>query len=303
MVASRLLQFLLVVWLGGCGATPLPPMTRFGDTDCLSCLQTGCSSELRLCGEEPECAGRFTCILACPVSATGNADTGCEKDCENKTPLPSGPAQRAADVLHRCRYAGSGTLCACGIPAVYAGSNSPILHQKCPGMVSAQQTCSQCGDVACCDSVQRYKQDPQADMYRTCIMSCPDNPHDAMGQPIDKGNAMMRVSCLLKCRTDYASGELLYQERALCAGNKCGSQCGVSANPCNACLIALCIDPTLNCYTNRDCLSIVDCTNDCRELGIDTPACWQSCQQRFPAGANLFLRVQLCLITECEPIC
>ncbi len=252
----------------------------YGASPCGLCVKDACAAEIDACSADPGCAQYLTCLYACPLDATGNADPACADACG----VPdSSTAQAARSAVEACRAYGAGALdCpACGI----SGNTHPLLNQDCPASQEVN-ACFKCEDEHCCETYAACKSDPECDALVTCIQACPDATYDA---------------CKADCEAAHPAGVAGFGARLGCLMVLCVEPCaGVPPTPCAECVNTRCGDEFITCWSNPECYHLFDCTTPCSP---DDQPCFDACFAAHPAGVQDFNNYALCSTQACSAEC
>src|SRR5271165_733548 len=149
---------------GGLDSPALDSGARgYGQTPCGQCALTACTTAT-CAADRSGCQAYVTCLAACPVSASGQADAVCAGRCENASNTT------ATSTAIRCIAAGGGGTClACGADGgAWDGS---VLGQHCPQQTDTTP-CYTCEDNFCCDTYAACHEDPDCVAYLDCLLNC-----------------------------------------------------------------------------------------------------------------------------------
>lgn len=258
----------------------------YGASACGTCVAAACSTAIATCNGDPTCAAHLTCLDACVVTATGDADPACEAAC----PAPSGSAGTSAQAgLTTCRTQGAGAACgACGVAdggsdASAACVANPVLKQTCAASTQPNP-CNKCQFEKCCDSVKKVFDGGPATDFGDCFLACA--AHD--------------IVCYGECEKKYPTGIKGFGEYQACLEVNCQATgaCQVSSK-CAECEFQKCGCELTNCKVDPSCLHINECVGSC-----DTPSCAAKCTDAMPAASvALYNSLSICTTQKCLDVC
>lgn len=261
---------------GGTGASG----DGYGASACGQCVQASCAAEIDACASDPGCAQYLTCLYACPLDATGNADSACAGACG----VPdSSTAQAARAAVEACRAYGAGALdCPdCGV----SGNTHPLLNQECPASQDPN-ACFKCEDEHCCETYAACKSDPECDALATCLKACPTVGYDA---------------CAADCEAMHPAGVGEFGARLACLTVFCTEACaGAAPDPCSECVNTRCGDELMTCWANAECYLLFECSTPCSP---DDQACFDACFSAHPDGVQDFTTFGVCSTQACSAEC
>ncbi len=251
----------------------------YGTSACGGCVKHSCSGEVGDCGGDPDCAQYLSCLYACPLTATGDADADCEKNCPRGT---SSAAAQALGKLTACRATGGGAACAeCG----QVSGGTGLLHQTC--MASTEtKPCFICEDQKCCDSYAKCHANAECDAMKVCLQMCP------------KG-----MSCDLDCYNQHPLGMVDWAPLSTCMLLLCAAPCltpPAMVDPCIKCIASNCADAyadlgsTTAGYLAQKCIAVC-ATGDA--------TCINGCKTKYPSAVKPLEALLACSLEKCKTTC
>jgi hypothetical protein len=295
------LQVLVLLCWVGCESDPVGDDGRFASSECHRCLDDSCQEELAGCRSDPQCAGFWRCLGACPVGTAGNAEPACESRCAAGSPPQSTSAQRVMTTLSRCRKESRGAACyACGQVPIGPGSVDSLLAQQCTqpppavGVTDVKALCWRCDNAHCCESYARYAADAEAVKLLGCIQEC--------GKLTDPSGY---ATCNTDCRNRHSGGVAAYASRMTCMLYHCAAACGGMPSHCEDCVNRSCARESTACGLDRECWLLQECALDCSRKGhVATSACHQACQRGASSAANTtYQSILICASAACSLEC
>jgi hypothetical protein len=246
------------------------------------CFAEKCASEINTCKADPECPAFLSCLDACPVDATGDADPACVALC------PTGMGSQsmmAAAAVDDCRTNGAGAVClACTSPQ--PEYTSPVLNQTCPDPSMETNVCFKCEDEKCCDTYVACKNNPECDaLVKNCLALC------AAGD----------LSCEKDCVAQHPAGADDLGARFACMRVRCFAEqlmCDrCLREPAEVCLYDTCGDAYAAYLSGPNGYAHEACIHACP---VDDMACDQVCHADYPDAYMRFGALADCFATQCN---
>jgi hypothetical protein len=252
----------------------------WGGSACGSCIATACESQRVACESEAQCAAWWSCVLQCPVDASGDADSACTSACPQ-------PAQtdgiQLLQALQACR-----SKAACPCAQGDAGScPHPLLCQSCPGTSTAAQACQKCFENSCCETLDECKKNPDCTAIRNCLTSCPQT-------------AAGYWDCELACGEKYPAGYPTVRALIACVPYHCPTECGGVTASCLTCQNQHCAAERTACWADVECTKIMACGAHC---AVNDLECMTQCAQGQPASKPLWDTMIGCTEANCAAVC
>jgi hypothetical protein len=72
---------------------------------------------------------------------------------------------------------------------------------------------------------------------------------------------------------------------------------------CDTCLGSYCCSADQTCGNDPDCMSFIECVDDCVSDGGDETSCETDCEGRYPTGASELDALDNCLASSCGTEC
>ncbi|MFO0547111.1 MAG: hypothetical protein U0271_01920 [Polyangiaceae bacterium] len=292
-VCGALFCFGVGVALGACGddtTEPPPSDPVYGTTDCGTCVKTACSAEFTDCQSDPGCASYLECLLACPVTADGDATTECDAGCVADDSTES---LKARSAITACRFEGRGAEdCAdCNIPT---GNTNPTLNQQCEPRPNAPNPCRQCSWDRCCDTWDACYADgvdPECNTLTDCAIACQIYPLEP---------------CLADCFEAHPTAVDPFLSQLVCGLSLCANDqpnCDASLrDDCDDCMYDTCGDSFVAMFGSHDGFLLFTCAEDCGAAGQGIE-CTLDCVAAHPDGEEAFYVWTDCVNYHCASSC
>jgi hypothetical protein len=249
------------------GEAGAAPAVAYGDSACGLCVAEACSDTIEVCAADPECAAHLSCLLGCPIDASGDADLDCVAGCPAPTTVTG---QNALTALTTCRQNGDGAACVdCGHPP----AGHPLLDQSCepPTAVNA---CDRCEEELCCET----RCELACQGYVSCMQTC--------------GGA---AACQDGCAASHPEGVGEFARWLGCQVPLCRDHCtSLVPGPCLECGLVNCPHQFADCFSSPACYLRFLCGTRC-----DSAACYQACDAQYPEADALFGAFLLCVGESC----
>lgn len=262
----------------------------WGASDCASCVDSSCSSEIQSCSQDPSCGAYLDCLRSCPVGTNGDVDPSCEAAC----PKASGTAgQSAMKALDDCRQTGAGASCsACGGTSDAgdggneggdAGCARPMLCEQCAAS-DGGTACFKCEDEHCCQEEAACQNDPNCLPYQQCIQNCPDS----------------YGACVASCNAQFPDGGYHnFAVKIACVTVNCLTECFTPYSACDQCGNAHCTNEYIDCEENKACSLASACITTC----ANSQKCHDDCVAQNPGAEPELDAYTSCLRTNCPTEC
>jgi hypothetical protein len=285
----------VLVLVSACSSrTPLPSAppdasgpeagAGFGASACAACLLSACGAEEEACASDPRCARYLACVSACPVSATGDAEPGCEASCEGAD---------AASAWRECRRQGPGFWCeACGLNR----KEHWTLNQRCEGVepppivdagancydpvTPVELACRACRYKKCCTTIERCNADADCLAFRRCI-GCGDG--------------------LDACVARFPRGVAAFAPDFTCALQRCTEECtGGAVDPCVGCVNTRCGDERAAYDSTEAGFLHSLCVGRCEPFTLE---CQEACTRQYESIRGVFDAYTTCELARCAQAC
>ena len=163
-------------------------------------------------------------------------------------------------------------------------------------------TCQICVQASCPGMYANFEANPNSTTFINQVCDCACEASDAF---------MPLFTCIvLSAAENDAEVQAAGADLAACisgSGAPCASACnnfgcecdpGEAIDDCNFCIAESCVEETLTCFGNSDCLTLMDCVSGC-----DNDGCIDTCGVTYPYGVTDFVYMFACIAGGCAAEC
>ena len=157
-------------------------------------------------------------------------------------------------------------------------TNCPAMHAECQAEPGCTDFINEVCDCACNASEDFFG------LFVCILLSASDNSTDV------QSGAENLASCISDPGAPCASS---------CPSFGCQCTGGGVIDDCNFCIAETCMDQSIACFNNLECVALIDCVGYCG----DDEACIDECGVSFPTGVNEFVNLVTCVADGCPGEC